>query len=75
MNKMILDSPLKHHNILNFFRSYADAFCLEGRRDRKAYGLVAPCRVRDDEVGGHRIEPALDAFDRGIERLQVYAHE
>lgn len=48
-----------------------NAVGLEGRRDGEAYGLLGAALVRHDEVGGERIEAALGAFDRCVERLEV----
>ena len=37
--------------------------------------FVASCRIRNNQIGRHRIESSLNAFNRCIERLEVYAHE
>ena len=44
----------------------------EGRGDGETDGLVRPALVGDDEIGGKRVAPPRDAFDRSVERLQVY---
>ena len=46
---------------------------LHGLRDGKADGRASARFVGNDQVGGERIEPTVDALDAGIKRLEVDA--
>ena len=65
--------PRRRHNVfkalryLEDSRPAADPARTKRRRDRKTDGLVAPRRISHNEISRHRIESALDAFDRSIE--------
>ena len=47
---------------------------LHGRRDGQADGLLRAVGIGHDEVRRQRVQPAVDAFDAGVEALQIYAH-
>ena len=50
-----------------------DAEVLHGLRDGEADGRASARFVGNDQVGGERIEPTVDALDAGIKRLEVDA--
>ena len=52
-------------------RTAPDAHCLKRRRHRQTDGLVRARRISHHEACVERIEPALHAFHRSIETLQV----
>ena len=50
-----------------------DAEVLHGLGDSEADGRASARFVGNDQVGGERIEPTIDALDAGIKRLEVDA--
>ena len=50
---------------------YPEVF--HGLRDGEADGRASARFVGNDQVGGERIEPTIDALDAGIKRLEVDA--
>lgn len=53
----------------------AEAEFFEAGGDGEANGAVGAGEVGDDEVGGHWVEAAFDAFDRGVERFEIDGSE
>ena len=51
--------------------AHAERF--HGRRYGEADGRIAARGVGYHELGEERVEPSVDAFDRGVERLEVDA--
>ena len=47
--------------------------CIRDRRDGEADGRAPARFVGNDQVGGKRIEPTIDALNAGIKRLEVDA--
>ena len=71
-------APLRVHllHLLHDFeqpRPARDAIRLEGGGDCKADRLFRAAFVCNDEVGGHRVEPAFRAFHRSVEGFEVDA--
>ena len=52
-------------------RASADAVRLEGGGDGEADRLARAALVCNHEMRRQRVQPALDTFDRGIERFEV----
>ena len=50
-------------------RSAGDAVGLQGRRHGKADGLLRAAEVCHDQIGRHRVKPALHAFDGRVIRF------
>lgn len=50
-----------------------NAKLLHGWRDGEADGFIRSRWVCNDQIGRERIESALNAFDRGVKTLQIYA--
>ena len=60
--------PLDH---LEQPRPPGDAIGLERGGHGKADGLFRAALVGDDQIGGQRVQPALDALHRGVKGFQV----
>ena len=52
-------------------RAPGDAIGLERGGHGKADGLFRAALVGDDQIGGQRVQPALDALHRGVKGFQV----
>ena len=52
-------------------RPAGNAICFQGRRNSQTDRFLRPAFIRNHQIGGQRIELALNAFDRSIKAFQV----